>query len=155
MCCPGQTGRPVNRKTSWFTPDGCQCTYAYGRGSAFRPGLSPRGCKISCVVMAQCGLACEAKCLTCCTSNSYVTLNDGVGLHSVSDLLFAMDSHPTTLMLISLGGPREFVVRDNRTGKRVGSLWLVAGDLLAIKHWSQCGLKHGSQTASSGLQQQP
>ena len=44
-------GRPLNRNTAWFTPDGCHCAYSYGGialGSASRPGLSPHGCGRSC-----------------------------------------------------------------------------------------------------------
>ena len=94
------------------------------------------------VVMPQCGLLEKQDWPNSCNVNYYEKHGDLVGPHADNEDLFQGAKQQITIISLSLGGTREFVVY-TAARQPLGSILLRNGDLLAMEHWTQAQLKHG------------
>ena len=94
------------------------------------------------VVMPQSGLVDKLSWPTSCNVNFYEQHDDMVGAHADNEALFQGTHQEITIISLSLGGTREFLIYSTAR-QPLGSILLRNGDMIAMEHWTQSQLKHG------------
>ena len=94
------------------------------------------------IVMPQCGLPDKQDWPNSCNVNYYEQHGDMVGAHADNEDLFQGVKQQITIISLSFGGTREFLMY-TASRQPLGSVLLRNGDMIAMEHWTQAQLKHG------------
>ena len=151
---PQVKGKALNRRTAWYVRGRCTCTYDYGAMQ-----IKPRGFPawlddLMDIVMLQCGLLDKQGWPTSCNVNYYEQPGDMVGAHTDNENLFQGTKQQITIISLSLGGTREFLMY-TAARQPLGSVLLRNGDMIAMEHWTQAHLKHGIAKLPLGSPEDP
>merc|ERR1719444_25676 len=105
---------PIPRKTAWMVaPDGCNCTYRYGRIEV-DPQIYPQWMlDIMRQIMPMCGLKDRSDWPNCCNLNLYTDGGMSVGWHSDDEALFQGKFQDIRIISFPLGTKRKFEIRAN------------------------------------------
>ena len=76
-----------------------------------------------------------------------------VGAHADNEALFQGNQQEITIISLSLGGTRDFLVYAAR--QVLGTITLRNGDLIAMERWTQAHLKHGIAKLPQGTLEDP
>ena len=150
---PHIKGKKLNRRTAWFVRGECTCTYDYGSMH-----IAPRYFPVWLddlmeVVMPECGLVDKLSWPTSCNVNYYERHDDMVGAHADNEALFQGNQQEITIISLSLGGTRDFLVYEAK--QVLGTITLRNGDLIAMERWTQAHLKHGIAKLPQGSLEEP
>ena len=150
---PYTKGKKLNRRTAWFVRGDCTCTYDYG-SMQIGPRAFPEWLDdLMEVVMPECGLTDNLSWPTSCNVNYYEHQDDMVGAHADNEALFQGNAQEITIISLSLGGTRDFLVHAAR--QILGTITLRNGDLIAMERWTQAHLKHSIAKIPQGTLEDP
>ena len=76
-----------------------------------------------------------------------------VGAHADNEALFQGNQQEITIISLSLGGTRDFLIYAAR--QVLGTITLRNGDLIAMERWTQAHLKHGIAKLPQGTLEDP
>jgi len=127
----------VNHETMWFVEDPCSCSYKYAKYDIKPKPYFPE-LKLLATFAEKVTGSEETNCVNV---NRYQNQFSKVGLHSDSEDLFQARFVPSTIISISLGAARTFIVQAN-DGSASYSIDLQHGDIATMEGLCQRDYKH-------------
>eukprot|EP00415_Alexandrium_ostenfeldii_P003879 UN3879 len=128
---------PLPRKTLWVVKEPCSCHYLYG-GARIQPKPFPRWVQEAMeVCMPLCGLPDPSTWPDSCNLNLYEDGSHSVAWHADDERLFQGKVRSCTIISLSLGHTRSFLLKPRLSLGRPLRMRLAAGDLCTMEGLTQ------------------
>ena len=142
-------GRALPRETAWFTAGDCSCQYKYGNTVSCATCYPESLKRVQEQIQALLGIPT----LNSCQANRYANGEEYCGVHADNEDLFKDDVSESTIVSLSLGASRDFVVKSNSNPSDSADIrvMLNPGDIVIMVGRVQHHYKHSAPKSPSTL----